>query len=163
MKQESSGVQIRRAKVDDARSIAAVLSESFAEYKGSYTPEAFAATTPTPFQVQNRVEGGPVWVALSYGRIIGTVSAVPEGKTLHIRSMAIVPSARGQHIGESMLEQVERFASEHGYQRLTLSTTPFLTRAIRLYEHVGFKRSRKGRRKLFGTPLFAMEKNLKLG
>ena len=72
--------------------------------------------------------------------------------------MAILPTARGQGIGRVLLEQVERFASESGQRRLFLSTTPFLLRAIRLYEQFGFRRSGEGLQDLFGTPLFTMVK-----
>jgi hypothetical protein len=44
---------------------------------------------------------------------------------------------------------------------LLLSTTPFLSEAIKLYERSGFRRSTEGPRELFGTPLFTMEKQLK--
>lgn len=68
--------------MDDAASIASVLSEAFAEYKTSYTPEGFAATTLKAAEIRNRVNEGPVWVALSGDVIIGTVSAVPQGDAL---------------------------------------------------------------------------------
>jgi hypothetical protein len=58
------------------------------------------------------------------------------------------------------LRQIESFASERGFQRLFLSTTPFLNRAIQLYEHHGFGRRIEGPDNLFGTPLFTMEKIL---
>jgi hypothetical protein len=43
---------------------------------------------------------------------------------------------------------------------LFLSTTPFLTHAIVLYEGLGFQRSNEGPHDLFGTPLFTMVKTL---
>jgi len=161
MRRYNPSIQLRRAGADDAASIAAVLSESFAEYKSSYTPKAFAATTPTPEEIQKRVEEGPIWVAFSDDMIVGTVSSISEGEALYIRSMAVLPSARGQHIGELLLEQIERFASGQGCRRLILSTTPFLTRAISLYQRFGFRRTNDGPHDLFGTPLFTMAKNLK--
>jgi GNAT superfamily N-acetyltransferase len=103
---------------------------------------------------------GPVWTAVQTGTIVGTAAAVPRGEDLYIRGMAILPSARGQRIGELLLEHIESFASVRGYKRLVLSTTPFLTRAIRLYEHFGFRRSPEGPHDLFETPLFTMVKNL---
>ena len=160
MEQGRSSVRIRKAVSEDAASIASVLHESFIEYEPLYTPEGFAATTPATAQVQNRIEEGPVWVVMDNDVMVGTVSVVPKGESLYVRGMAIVPAARGQRIGEMLLRQVEGFASEHGFKRLLLSTTPFLERAIQLYEHYGFKRSTEGPHDLSGTPLFTMEKIL---
>jgi hypothetical protein len=45
-------------------------------------------------------------------------------------------------------------------KQLFLSTAPFLTRAISLYEQFGFLRSNEGPHTLFGTPIFTMRKVL---
>jgi putative acetyltransferase len=157
---KTTTIRIRMAAHGDVPSIAAVLHESFIEYKSSYTQEAFASTTPAGDQIQNRMKEGPIWVALKDDAIVGTVSAVPKGEALYIRGMAILPAARGQRVGLLLLREVESFASESGFKRLYLSTTPFLSRAIRLYEHYGFRHSSEGPHNLFGTPLFTMEKFL---
>jgi GNAT superfamily N-acetyltransferase len=65
-----------------------------------------------------------------------------------------------QGIGRLLLQRVENFARENGYARLFLSTTPFLLRAIQLYEHFGFERGDEGSHDLFGTPIFTMSKRL---
>jgi GNAT superfamily N-acetyltransferase len=57
-----------------------------------------------------------------------------------------------------LLSEIERYAIAKSFRRLTLSTTPFLGRAIRLYEKFGFVHS--GTDDLFGTPLIKMEKEL---
>jgi GNAT superfamily N-acetyltransferase len=74
--------------------------------------------------------------------------------------MAILPSSRGQGIGELLLRQIESYASDRGHKRLFLDTTPFLSRAISLYERFGFTHNSQGAHDLFGTPLFRMEKTL---
>ena len=79
---------------------------------------------------------------------------------LLFRGMAVLPSSRGFHLGELLLKQAEDFALAHNCKRLVLSTTPFLLRAIRLYERAGFKRTAEGPHDLFGTPLFTMVKDL---
>ena len=72
--------------------------------------------------------------------------------------MAVLPLARGGRIGALLLTHIEEFARTEGFSRLFLSTTPFLDRAIRLYERFGFCRTSAGPHELFGTPLFTMEK-----
>ena len=153
-------VQIRAAVMADAPQVASLLLESFIEYRDLYTPEGFAATTPTSEEVLTRMEEGPVWVALLDGSVVGTVAAVERGEDLYVRGMAVLPAARGLGIGELLLREVEGHAAALGYGRLLLSTTPFLHRAIRLYERFGFRRSEEGARALKGTPLFTMVKSL---
>ena len=158
MADERPDIQVRMATPDDAQAVAAVLREAFVEYEASYTAEAFAATTPAGEQVRGRMDEGPVWVAVLDGAFVGTASVVTRGAALYVRGMAVLPSARGHRLGEALLRQVEEFAAAHGFKRLYLSTTPFLARAIRLYERAGFRRSDEGPHELFGTPLFTMEK-----
>jgi GNAT superfamily N-acetyltransferase len=150
--------QIRLAVPDDAPAIASVLHESFVEFEPLYTPEGFSATTPGLDRILARWSEGPVWVAVLGGVVIGTVAAVPRGEGLYVRSMAVHPAARGQHLGELLLRQVEDYATAQGHTRMYLSTTPFLSAAIRLYENWGFRRINEGPQDLFGTPLFTMEK-----
>ncbi len=153
-------IDIRRASTEDAAEIASVLYRSFVEYETVYTSEAFIATTPGPERIKERLQEGPTWVAADGGNIVGTVSAVLRNGELYIRSMAILPFVRGQGVGNLLLNQVENFARDTNCSRLSLSTTPFLIRATRLYEHFGFERSGEGPHDLFGTPLFTMSKKL---
>ncbi|HMG76441.1 MAG TPA: GNAT family N-acetyltransferase [Pyrinomonadaceae bacterium] len=135
-----------------------MLFESFAEYESLYKPEGFSATAITAEEIANRIAEGPVWVVLLGEKIVGTVSVIPKGDALYIRGMAVLPAARGQRTGELLLTHVEQFAATQNFQRLLLSTTAFLDRAIRLYENFGFRRTDAEPHELFGTPLFSMEK-----
>ncbi len=154
-------MKIRLAASSDASAVANLIFQSFIEYKASYTDEAFAATCPSRIEVENRLAEGPVWIAVDDETVVGTVSGVLLGSALLVRSLAVLPSERGQGTGELLLDQVENYAYENGYTRLVLSTTPFLTPAIRLYEQLGFGRSSEGPNNRFGTPIFTMVKELK--
>lgn len=149
---------LRIAAPEDSGTVAAVLAESFAEYQSSYTPGAFAATVPTVDEIKKRFGEGTMWVAVIGDKIVGTASVVPKNDSLYVRSMAIRPEARGNRIGERLLKEIEDYAVARNYRRLFLNTTPFLERAIRLYEKFGFVRC--GEDDLFGTPLWTMEKSL---
>ena len=152
-------LHLRRAHAGDQIALSSVLLEAFRLYLPQYTPAGFAATTPSPSEVLRRMEEGPVWLAMIESDIVGTVSAVLRGeRALYIRGMAVLPQARGQGIGNLLFELIYEYAKEHGCTKLVLSTTPFLDRAIRLYEKLGFVRTGEGPHDLHGTPLFTMEK-----
>ncbi|HEU0297611.1 MAG TPA: GNAT family N-acetyltransferase [Anaerolineales bacterium] len=151
---------IRRALIEESFAIASILREAFIEFEPLYTPAAFATTTPTSDQIQKRWYDGPVWVAVQNQNLVATVAAVPKRAGLYIRSMAVLPIARGQRIAWHLLSEIESFAMTNHHKHLFLSTTPFLKSAIHLYESFGFQPNAQGPHDLFGTPLFTMVKPL---
>jgi GNAT superfamily N-acetyltransferase len=152
-------VRIRQAIGADAPAIAKVLHQSFLEFEALYTAADYAATVLDAQQVSQRIDEGPVWVALCDDQIAATASAVRQSEdNLYVRGIAVVPSARGRGLAASLLREVEDFAKRSGCRRLWLTTTPFLSGAIRLYERFGFTVVPDGTADLFGTPLLTMTK-----
>ena len=151
-------VAIRLATASDADAIATLLADAFAEFEPHYTPGGFRATTPTPAEIARRITDGPIWIVESGTGIAGTVSAVRRPDGVHVRSMAVAPGARGLGIGRLLLDQVQSFADAHACDHLYLSTTPFLSQAIKMYERAGFVPTSAPPYELFGTPLFTMRK-----
>jgi GNAT superfamily N-acetyltransferase len=154
---------IRLATHADAPAIAQVLAEAFEAYRPLYTAGGFAATTPGAALIAQRFGEGPQWVAEAEGVVLGTAGAAPKGSGLYVRSVAVVPAARGQGLGQALMAAVEAHALAQGFERLFLSTTPVLASAIKLYEGLGFVRSADGPHDLHGTPLFTMVKTLPAG
>jgi ribosomal protein S18 acetylase RimI-like enzyme len=154
-------VQIRFAVEDDADDISALLLEAFSAFKSDYTPGSFAIVTPRVDEIVRRFDEGPMWVAVKDDEIVGTVSVLPEPEWLYIRSMAVSPKAQGLGISHRLLDAVEEYAIENGFDRLFLYTTRFSTGAIELYEKHGFLRGRETTaEEWYGTPGLAMEKKL---
>jgi putative acetyltransferase len=153
----SKQIEIRRAEPRDAYAISTVLHKAFLEFKPLYTEDGFAATALNEEQVLTRMSEGPIWIALGKDEIVGTVAAVQRDNSLYVRGMAVLPVARGSGTGRKLLDAIERFARDSNCPRLFLSTTPFLSAAIHLYESYGFRRTSEPH-DLFGTPLFTMEK-----
>jgi GNAT superfamily N-acetyltransferase len=156
---KGTGIKIRPAEHSDASVIAELLYESFIGYRPMYTGEAFVATTPGTAEIENRIGNKSVFVALYNDVIAGTVSMKAYDKGLLIRSMAVLPVARGKGIARELLKHIEEVALKNGFDSLELTTTPFLFNAIRLYESLGFEQY--GYDDLHGTPLIKMRKNLK--
>ncbi len=157
----TSEIEIRHATPEDAPAITAVLREAFAEFEERYTREAYAATVILPAKAIERMAEGPVWVANQGSAIVATISAVITENGCEVRGMAAVASVRGRGVGRRLLAEIEAFAREEGVSRLYLGTTPFLARAIRLYQGQGYRRAATGPDDLYGTPLFVMEKHLR--
>jgi putative acetyltransferase len=153
-------VEIRRANAENASAVALVLRRAFAEFEPLYTKKGYAATTPEAETIVIRMQEGPLWLAVMEQQIVGTTSAVLQETGLYVRGMAVLPKARGFGVGRRLLEEVEAFAMANGCKRLFLNTTPFLRRAIRLYEDFGFRATDRQPHDLYGTPLFSMEKIL---
>jgi N-acetylglutamate synthase-like GNAT family acetyltransferase len=135
----SSAPRIRRAIPSDASAVSALLRRAFQEFEPLYTPEAFVATVQPESGILKRSEEGPLWVAENDDGVIGTVAAVCSADSVMVRGMAVDPRARGQQIGRALLRITEDFACEQGYERMSLYTTAFLLRAIRLYQCSGFE------------------------
>ena len=155
---EWAGIEVRLATAADAPQIETVLSQSFEEYKSRYTSAAFKAATPPQEIILKRMEEGQTWVAEQGGEIVGTISAQPKGRTLLLRAMAVPPAERGRAIGKLLLVYVARYAFRNGYRRMTVSASPFLTRALREYEQFGFRRSQEARGEFHGTPVYEFTK-----
>ena len=155
-------MHVQLASPDNAGQIAAVLLAAFRDFEPLYTPTAFRATTPTAEEILRRLAEGPTWIALDNRELVGTVAALERGDEIYVRSMAVLPSARGRGLATHLLHAVEAFAVSRGARRLSLTTTPFLTGAIQLYERSGFHRT-SSTLDLHGTPLFAMVKELEDG
>ena len=156
--------EIRLATPDDAAAISALLFEAFSTARSGYTDEAFAEVTPSAKKVAARFEEGPQWVAMADGRMVGTVSVMPQPDHLYIRSVGVAPDARGLGIAKRLMMTVEDFARAEGFDRLFLYTTYFSQGAIELYEKLGYVRGRDTTaEEWFGTPGLAMDKKLGTG
>jgi len=131
-------LEIRRAVEKDSDAISALIREAFAPFESEYTPDAYEYTTPGPDLIRDRFAEGPIWKAFENKVMVGTVSGMPDGDRFYIRSMAIKPAAQRGGIGQRLLEVLEAFAREAGYEKLYLYTTFVLPGARRLYEKNGF-------------------------
>lgn len=153
-------LNIRKARKEEMNLIPDLLRTTFKEYQEIYTPKAFQATICNPEVIRTRMAEGSVLVAAYQKEIVGTASFFLKEHSLYIRGMGVHPKYRGRKIAWKLLEHIEQMGKEKACTRLVLSTTPFLEKAIRLYEKFGFTRSDEGPIELHGTPLFTMVKLL---
>lgn len=152
-------VDVRRAQQGDAQAIHELLVAAFSSFRNQYTAGCFDATVLDADRVAKRMREGPVWVAVDGASIVGTVGAKIDSRGLYVRGMGVLPSARGQGIGDRLLAVCQRHAERLELPCMWLSTTTFLHASQRLYLRFGFLPSR-GPTDLHGTALVSFEKSL---
>ena len=151
---------IKIADINDAIFITEILESAFQEFKEKYTLQAFNATVISPEEVVERMKNGIVWIAKLKDKPIGTVSGKIINQTFYIQGMAVLPNSRGKRVGFSLLKTIEEYSKANNCAELLLSTTPYLTKAIKLYKDFGFKIINEAPYEFYGTPLFNMKKEL---
>ncbi|WGD34399.1 GNAT family N-acetyltransferase [Olleya sp. YS] len=86
-------------------------------------------------------KGGHIFFAKLNNQIVGTYAFMPLKNEVgfELTKMAVLPSLRGQKIGQQLLEHCINYAKSHQFKRLLLYSSKKLENAIYLYRKFGFK------------------------
>lgn len=90
----------------------------------------------------NKLEAGTrVLIAEWDGKVVGC-GALRSRDTVtgEIKRMYVRPSARGNKIGQAVLNELEAWAREVGHRRTILETVLILGTAVNLYKNSGYQR-----------------------
>ncbi len=103
------------------------------------------------------------WIAEQDGANIGCVFLVKKSDRVgKLRMLLVEPSARGQGLGNHLVDECIRFAREVGYRKITLWTQSNLLAARRIYDRAGFRLVKQERKVSFGQDLISETWDLKL-
>ena len=73
------------------------------------------------------------------GEVIGSVGLLRiDSRTVELRKMYLMPSARGKGHGRRLLDHAINESRRLGFNRITLETASQLTTAIEMYKRAGF-------------------------
>lgn len=110
------------------------------EYGWNARFEALVADIAAQFLRSEHADKERCWIAEHAGRIAGTVLLMRKSDEIgQLRLLYVEPDARGQGVGETLVDSCIDGARAAGYRRLTLFTTNVLVAARRLYEKKGFR------------------------
>lgn len=86
-------------------------------------------------------KGGFIFFAMKNDKVVGTVALMPtETKgILELTKMAVLPTERGQKIGQKLLQHCIDFGKQKNLEALLLYSNTKLENAIYLYRKYGFK------------------------
>lgn len=92
------------------------------------------------------------WVADSDGRIVGSVACLPAENApgcFELKRLSVRRSHRGMGIAKALCRIVADFTRERGYRAILLQTSVVQIDAQKLYEHMGYQKTRE-----FAAPEF---------
>jgi putative acetyltransferase len=138
-------IQIRPIEQKDNIDLAKVIRGALEEF-GANKPGTvyFDPTTDALFELFNNTPGSFYFIALKDHQLVGGAGIfptenLPEG-TCELVKLYLHKDARGTGLGKELLNTAMQWAKENGYTQVYLESMPELSKAVTIYENVGFKR-----------------------
>jgi putative acetyltransferase len=136
-------MDIRPIESRDNEALAKVIRTSLAEF-GANKPGTvyFDPTTDALFELF-RTPGSYYYVATIAEKVVGgcgifPTENLPKG-TCELVKLYVAKEARGTGLGKLLMEKSINWAKEYGYTQVYLESMPELSKAVSIYEKVGFK------------------------
>ena len=135
-----------------------------AEFGWDTSFEALVARIVADYAASHDPAVEQAWIAEQAGRRVGCVFCVRhDAHTAKLRILLVDPVARGQRLGERLVEQCVAFARDAGYRRIVLWTNDPLAAARQLYLRAGFELEAEEPHASFGVELIGQTYSLDLG
>jgi putative acetyltransferase len=138
-------IQIRPIELNDNIDLAKVIRGALEEF-GANKPGTvyFDPTTDALFELFNTTPGSYYFIALKNNQVVGGAGIyptenLPQG-TCELVKLYLHKDARGTGLGKELLNTAMQWAKEFGYLQVYLESMPELSKAVTIYENVGFKR-----------------------
>ena len=141
----ASTITIRNIELKDNVAIAAVIRAALTEF-GANKPGTvyYDPTTDHLFELFQTEGGSVYYIAEIDGTIVGGCGIFPtEGLptgTCELVKLYLSNTARGTGLGKKLLLQSMQWSKENGYTQVYLESMPELSKAVAIYENVGFER-----------------------
>jgi putative acetyltransferase len=138
-------IQIRPIEPNDNIDLAKVIRGALEEF-GANKPGTvyFDPTTDALFELFNNTPGSYYYVAVINDVLVGGAGIfptenLPDG-TCELVKLYLHKDARGTGLGKQLLNKAMDWAKEYGYKQVYLESMPELSKAVTIYENVGFER-----------------------
>lgn len=137
-------INIRPIEPDDNAALAKVIRTALKEF-GANKPGTvyFDPTTDALYEVF-RTPGSFYYIATINDSIVGgcgiyPTKNLPQG-TCELVKLYLSEHARGTGLGKQLMLLAMDWAKENGYQQIYLESMPELSKAVTMYEKLGFER-----------------------
>jgi GNAT superfamily N-acetyltransferase len=126
----------------------------YEEYGWDETFEALVARILADYVEQHDVKAEAGWIAELNGGPVGCVFCMKRSdEVAQLRLLLVEPFARGQGIGDRLVQECIQFARGAGYRQMMLWTNDVLVDARSIYEKKGFRLVEEEEHHSFGRDL----------
>ncbi len=128
------GLEIRRARPDDAAAVAGVVEAAY----GHYVERMGRRPAPMNEDYDEVVRTHDVRVLVDGERVVGVLVLIPESEGLLLDNVAVHPDYQGRGWGRRLLALAEEEARRGGATFIWLYTNEKMTEDIALYTSLGY-------------------------
>ena len=138
-------IHIRPIEPKDNIDLAKVIRGALEEF-GANKPGTvyFDPTTDALFELFNNTPGSYYYIATIDNNVVGGAGIFPTENlpngTCELVKLYLHKDARGTGLGKQLLNTAMQWAKENGYTQVYLESMPELSKAVTIYENVGFQR-----------------------
>jgi putative acetyltransferase len=135
---------IRKIKREDNPHLAKMIRDVFEEFDAPRKGTVYSDPTTNDLYGLFQKPGSVLWVAEINGKAVGCCGIYPteglEKNYCELVKFYLAKSIRGNGSGKSLMQRSIDSARELGYSKLYLESLPHFSRAIGMYDRLGFKR-----------------------
>ncbi len=136
-------ITLRKIEEKDNHAVAEMIRTVMREFKIDKPGTVYIDPTTDHLSKVFEVANADYWLAEENGQLLGgcgiyPTAGLPEG-CVELVKYYVRSEARGKGIGKALMEKSIESAQHYGYNEIYLESLPELSKAIGLYEKVGFK------------------------
>ena len=141
---------VRDAVPADYPAIREVVIAAYRQYADLITLDIFSPYLADVLDLEKHARHGRLFVVETDGWVCGFGAFYPDATVQGLRwpagwasgrALAVHPAARGNGVARTLLATCERLAREAGAPVFAFHTASFMTKAIALYERLGYRRA----------------------
>jgi putative acetyltransferase len=134
---------LREVKKSDNAMLAKIIRQTFTEHDAPQHGTVYSDPTTDDLYSLFRKEGSVLLVAEEEGDILGCCGLYPTdglpAGCVELVKFYLKKEARGKGTGRALMEKCLSLAVENGYKEIYLESLPQFSRAVSMYEKLGFK------------------------
>lgn len=136
-------IVIRKIQPSDNPFLSKIVKNTLAEFGANHPGTVYYdPTTDALFELFQK-QGATYFVAEQNGEIAGGGGIYPTDglppDTCELVKMYLLPQARGNGLGRTLIEKNIAFAKDYGYKKIYLESMPELKQALKVYAKFGFE------------------------